>query len=207
MSQRRPSPAVPALITVATVGVAAGAAYLARTRQREIKGAVVSRVLERPAGRSSYQELAHSLETSGTHLTGRAARTADTHANRELLAHIIGIERWGQHRLGAALGRHPDQTAPYHEHRPPQDTTLPELQALITSTRAASVDLARRLHTRPPSDDLTIAHNSLGPLTAKAWLRYLIHHADLESRKLRGAPTPQTGGMNAAQTQPSATKL
>ena len=75
------------------------------------------------------------------------------------------------------------------------------------STRAASVDLARRLHPRPPSDDLTIAHNSLGPLTAKAWLRYLIHHADLESRKLRGAPTPQTGGMNAAQTQPSATKL
>ncbi|MHA0042801.1 DinB family protein [Deinococcus sp. PEB2-63] len=206
MSQRRTSPAVPALITVATVGVAAGAAYLARTRQRDIKGAVVSRVLERPAGRSSYQELAHSLETSGTHLTGRAARAADTHANRETLAHIIGIERWGQHRLGAALGKHPDLSAPYHPHRPPQDTTLPQLQALITSTRAASVDLARQLHTRPPNDDQTIPHNSLGDLTAKAWLRYLTHHADLESRKLRG-PAPQTGDMNAAEHQPSATKL
>ncbi|BBN96191.1 hypothetical protein DEGR_29240 [Deinococcus grandis] len=125
MSQRRTSPAVPALITVATVGVAAGAAYLARTRQRDIKGAVVSRVLERPAGRSSYQELAHSLETSGTHLTGRAARAADTHANREVLAHIIGIERWGQHRLGAALGKHPDLSAPYHAHRPRRTPPCP----------------------------------------------------------------------------------
>ncbi|GGR96815.1 hypothetical protein GCM10008960_24560 [Deinococcus sedimenti] len=198
---------MPALITVATVGVAAGAAYLARTRQRELKGAVVSRVLERPAGRSSYTELAHSLESSGTHLTGRAQRAADTHTNREVLAHIIGIERWGQYRLGAALGKHPELTAPYHTHRPPQDTTLPQLQALITSTRAATVDLARRLHNQPPNDDLTIHHNSLGALTAKAWLRYLIHHADLESRRLRGAPTPQAGGLTEGPHQPAATKL
>ncbi|BBN96192.1 hypothetical protein DEGR_29250 [Deinococcus grandis] len=43
-------------------------------------------------------------------------------------------------------------------------------------------------------------------MTAKAWLRYLTHHADLESRKLRGA-APQTGVMNPAETHPSATKL
>lgn len=42
-------------------------------------------------------------------------------------------------------------------------------------------------------------------MTAKAWLRYLTHHADLESRKLRGAAPD--GVMNPAETHPSATKL
>ncbi|UBV42257.1 DinB family protein [Deinococcus taeanensis] len=193
MSNRNsPHPLVPALVTVATVGVAAGAAYVARVRRQEVKGLVVNRVLERPASRSSYTDLAQSLERSGTFLTGRAARAADTHANRELLAHIIGIERWGQQRLRAALGSHADQTDSYHGYRPAQDATLDELRALVTSTRAHTVDLARRLHRSAPDDALTILHNSLGPLSAKAWLRYLTQHADLESRRLRGTAASGT---------------
>lgn len=186
MSKKTTPTYVPALVTVATVGVAAGAAYVARTRKKEVTELVVNRVLERPAGRSSYSDLGQSLERAGTLLTGRAARAADTHANRDLLSHIIGIERWGQQRLSAALGSSPDQTDTYHPYRPPQDTTLKDLQALITTTRAGTVDLTRRLGHNPPDDTLTIAHNSLGPMTPKAWLRYLTQHADLESRKLRG---------------------
>ncbi|MBZ9750486.1 DinB family protein [Deinococcus sp. HMF7604] len=197
---RRPSAYVPALVTVATVGVAAGAAYLARTRKKEVTGLVVSRVLERPVSRSSYSDLGQSLERAGTFLTGRAERAADTPANREVLGHILGIERWGQGRLRAALGAKADLDGSYHSHRPPQDTPLRELQQLVTTTRAATVDLTRRLHRTPPDDALTIPHNQFGPMTPKAWLRYLIQHADLESRRLRGGvATPEAAPTSAAK--------
>lgn len=177
---------LPTILTVAGVGVAAGAAYLARQRKGDVKDFVVARVLEAPAGRSSYTELAHSLERAGDHLAGRAARATDTAANREVLAHIVTIERWGQNRLRVALGERPyvrDESGAY---RPPSILTLDDLRVLLSSTRAATVELARQLHRRPPQEDLTVDHNGLGPLTAKAWLRYLTQHADLESRRLRG---------------------
>ncbi|OLV15441.1 DinB family protein [Deinococcus marmoris] len=182
---------VPALITVAGVGLAAGAAYLARQRKGEVKEFVVSRVLEAPAGRSSYTDLGQGLERGGIALAGRAARAADTPANREVLSHIIGIERWGQNRLRMALGQRLHGSGPhgsdsYHAYRPAQDVTLAELRNLLSQTRSGTVDLARQLHANPPEDGATVNHNGLGPLTAKAWLRYLTQHADLESRRLRG---------------------
>ncbi|MDV6374870.1 DinB family protein [Deinococcus arenicola] len=178
---------VPALITVAGVGLAAGAAYLARQRKGEVKEFVVSRVLEAPAGRSSYTDLGQSLERAGTALAGRGARAGDTPANREVLGHIIGIERWGQNRLRMALGKKLYESDSYQTYRPAADTSLAELRDLLSQTRSGTVDLARQLHVSPPEEGATVNHNGLGPLTAKAWLRYLTQHADLESRKLRGA--------------------
>lgn len=196
-----PSVLVPALITVAGVGLAAGAAYLARQRKAEVKDFVVSRVLEAPAGRSSYTDLGQGLERGGTALAGRAARAADTPANREVLAHIIGIERWGQDRLRAALGRKAYHADSYHAYRPAPEASLDELQNLLSQTRSGTVDLARQLHARPPEEGATVAHNGLGPLTAKAWLRYLTQHADLESRRLRGA---KEGGREEQEVMPEA---
>lgn len=191
MSTQKNKLLVPTIVTVASVGVAAGAAYLSRNRKGEVKDFVVSRVLEAPAGRSSYTDLGQSLERAGTFLAGRAARAANTPANREVLAHIIGIERWGQNRLRVALGQRPFERDEYHPYRPPQNATLTELQNLLSQTRSGTVDLARKLHANPPHDDATVDHNGLGPLTAKAWLRYLTQHADLESRRLRGAKEAQ----------------
>jgi hypothetical protein len=192
MTSPRSKLLVPTILTVAGVGVAAGAAYLARQRKGDVKDFVVSRVLEAPAGRSSYTDLAQSLERAGGHLAGRAARATDTPANRDVLAHIITIERWGQNRLRVALRERPyvrDESGAY---RPPATLSMDDLRALLSSTRAGTVDLARQLHRHPPQDDVTVDHNSLGPLTAKAWLRYLTQHADLESRRLRGGQdTPQ----------------
>lgn len=186
MSQQRTSLLLPTLITVAGVGVAAGAAYLARARRGEVKEFVISRVLEAPAGRSSYTDLGQGLERGGLTLAGRAGRAADTPANRELLSHIIGIERWGQSRLRVALGERTFERDTYQGYRPAEGTSLQDLRNLLSQTRSGTVDLARKLHARPPQDDATVEHNSLGPLTAKAWLRYLTQHADIESRRLRG---------------------
>ncbi|WP_189008373.1 DinB family protein [Deinococcus malanensis] len=185
---------VPTVVTVATVGVAAGAAYLARVRKDDVKDFVVSRVLEAPAGRSSYTELGQSLERSGTFLAGRAARAADTPANRELLGHIISIERWGQQRLKVALGQQPFQRDESRQYRPPQDASLRELRELLSQVRAGTVELVRQLHVSPPDDSLTVEHNGLGPLTAKAWVRYLTQHGDLESRRLRSNREPEALG-------------
>ncbi|CAM3581560.1 DinB family protein [Deinococcus frigens] len=190
---------VPALITVAGVGLAAGAAYLARQRKGEVKEFVVSRVLEAPAGRSSYTDLGQGLERGGIALAGRAARAADTPANCEVLSHIIGIERWGQNRLRVALGRRLYESDDYQSYRPAPQTGLAELRNLLSQTRSGTVDLARQLHANPPEDGATVGHNGLGPLTAKAWLRYLTQHADLESRRLRGE---KEGGRAAEEVMP-----
>lgn len=195
MSRKKSPPAalLPAALTVATVGVAAGAAYLARTRKDDVKGFLAARVLEAPAARSSYRELQQALERAGAALAARADRAGDTPGNRETLAHIIGIERWGQERLRAALG---ERTAPedtYRPYRPADGATLPELRVQLSETRARTVDLVRQLHLNPPEDTLTVNHNGLGPLTVKAWVRYLTGHADLESRRLRGQPVSAGG--------------
>ena len=186
MTSSRSKLLVPTILTVAGVGVAAGAAYLARQRKGDVKDFVVARVLEAPAGRSSYTDLAQSLERAGNHLAGRAARASDTPANREVLAHIITIERWGQNRLRVALGERPFVKDESPAYRPPATLSMDELRGLLSSTRAGTVELTRNLHRHPPQDDVTVEHNGLGPLTAKAWLRYLTQHADLESRRLRG---------------------
>lgn len=178
---------VPAVVTVASVGVAAGAALVARGRKEEVKDFLVAQVFERPAARASYTDLGQSLERGGVFLAQRAARAADTDANRSVLAHIIGIERWGQNRLRVALGQRDFERDENHAYKPPEGTTLRELRDLLSQTRAQTVDLARQLHAAPPSEGTTVEHNGLGPLTPKGWLRYLTQHADLESRRLRGA--------------------
>ena len=186
MTERKKSNVNAAVImTIATVGAAAGAALLARRRQGELKEFVVANVLEKPAGRSSFTDLGQSLERAGTHLARRAAGAADTPENREILAHIIGIERWGQSRIQVALGQREFERDEYAAYRPAPGASLGQLQSLLVQTRTRTVDLARQLHQRPPHDDFVVEHNGLGPLTAKGWLRYLTQHADLESRKLR----------------------
>ncbi|SEJ92368.1 DinB superfamily protein [Deinococcus reticulitermitis] len=201
MTQKNKS-LVPVLVTVATVGAAAGAALLARKRKGDIKEFVVANVLEKPAGRSSFTDLSQGLERSGNFLAQRAERAADTPENRDLLAHIIGIERWGQNRLQVALGQREFVRDEYHPYRPPEGSTLAQLQVALSQTRSRTVDLARQLHARPPHDDFVVEHNGLGPLTAKGWLRYLTQHADLESRKLKsakGAPVHEEEMQTAGQ--------
>lgn len=185
MTQKNRPSLLPAVVTVATLGVAAGAALLARKRKGEIKDFVVANVLEKPAGRSSFTDLGQGLERGGTHLMTRAERAVDTPENREVLRHIIGIERWGQSRIEVALGKHELVMDEYHGYRPEEGLGLEELRKLLSQTRSQTVDLARQLHRKPPHDDFVVEHNGLGPLTAKGWLRYLTQHADLESRKLR----------------------
>lgn len=176
-----------AVVTLATLGVAAGIAWWSRKQEegQSFKGFVVDNILERPAGKSSFSDLAGGLENAGVYLNQRIEKAVDTPENREVLRHIIGIERWGQNRILVALKEHTFETDEYHGYRPDQENSILQLQQLMKDTRRRTTELAYQLHRTPPHEDDTVEHNSLGPLSAKGWLRYLTHHADLESRRLR----------------------
>lgn len=197
---------VSAVVTLATVGMAAGVALLARRKETSLKGLVIDGILERPAGRSSFSELAISLEKAGQHLAARIDKASDSPENREVLMHIIGIERWGQNRILVALEQQQYIADEYKSYRPASDNSTIQLAKLMQQTRQRTIELAYELHKKPPHEDKTVDHNSLGPLSAKGWLRYLTHHADLESRRLRSGREEVESGNEANSTSSEAAK-
>lgn len=66
---------------------------------------LVERVLERPARHQGLAAQIAGLERAGRKLEARLYEAAGTPEDREVLRHIIGIERWKQRRLeGVAAG-------------------------------------------------------------------------------------------------------
>lgn len=145
---------------------------------------IANLVWEWPARRLNLLQHAHLLESSGQAIGRASAAAPDGDFNRRLLSHIVGIERWAQRRVRVALGA-PLLMDEYNGYRPPRETGWAELQQQFQTTRQASVQLARDLATAGAPLDMTILHNSYGPLTPRAWLRYMTVHANLESKKLR----------------------
>ncbi|WP_027481797.1 hypothetical protein [Deinococcus pimensis] len=164
--------------------VAGSGLWLARARRHDLRRFAVNQFLEKPTNGRRYAELADELHVSGERAALRLERLKDGVAAREAARHVIGIERWGQRRLLVALGE-PFERDEHHPYKPPRDAALPELVSTFRETRAGTVDLARRLSDSPPSEGTRVEHNSLGPLSPRAWLRYLQTHADLETRRAR----------------------
>lgn len=140
--------------------------------------------LRRPARKRSLEEHLAVLEKSGEALQARAARAAATDANRAHLRHIIGIERWGQRRLGTILGQPPiaDESDSY---QPAAALDWPTLREELIRTRQETVTLGRQIAARGIDDAVTARHNDIGALNAREWLRYLAVHARVESLRLR----------------------
>lgn len=170
------------------LGVFGVAALLARARKDDLKELGVSALLEGPAQKRSYGELRGMLDQAGVRLDNRFAAAPDTDANRDTACHIIGIERWGQARLRVLCGEGEYVTDRYHSYRPAEDLSLPQLRELASITRAQTSQLTRQLGQQDaehqPAHLMMVPHNTFGPLSAPAWLRYLTLHADLESRRM-----------------------
>lgn len=177
----RDFPWLPLLLTGAAV---AGAVWLARSRKDEISDLAVRRLIEQPAEGQSFLKLEGSLQSSGERLEARAAGVSDTERNRELLRHIIGIERWGRARLHSAVLLRPWVMDEHHDYKPPKGKTVSELAEIFAEQRRRTVALAHSLHEAPPRLNDKVPHNGLGPLSVRGWLRYLQLHAELEGRKL-----------------------
>jgi hypothetical protein len=147
-------------------------------------GFVLRTITERQAAERSTADLVAGLENSAGKIAGRLATAADTPNNREVAAHVIGIERWGGRRLRVALGE-PVVDDEYDVYRPSPDTPMGEMAGLFAQTRAETVALAHRAAALPES--VTAPHNDMGDISIGAWLVYLRGHAERETqRRLKG---------------------
>ncbi len=149
-----------------------------------IQGLVVGLLIERPASRRTFDELSSQLESSKAKLNERLANVNDTSANRTLLRHIIGIERWGQRRLRVALGETPVLDE-YDDYQPSADLSWADLRNALSTTRQETVTLARQLGASSVDSSLKVRHNDFGPLSLRGWLRYLNTHANIESQRFK----------------------
>jgi hypothetical protein len=150
-----------------------------------VRDVVVNLLIERPARKRSLAELIASLEASAQQIDRRMAECqADEPKNLETMRHIIGIERWGQQRLRSFLGE-PLTRDEYNGYRPDDVADMAGLRRAFAATRVDTVQLAQRLREHEVADAATVAHNDMGDLTARGWLRYLNSHANLESRRLK----------------------
>lgn len=142
------------------------------------------RVIERPAAKLSLDQHIERLRETGVSVAERLAGKGDSPRNRKQLAHIIGVERWGQSRLRTLAGE-PFARDEYDGYRPSPMLDWNDLQAAFATTRVETVALACELRQRGVPPTATALHNSLGDLTLRGWLRYLANHASRESRLIR----------------------
>jgi len=142
-------------------------------------GFVLRPAAERKARRRSFQDLADDLQNAYPAIADHLAGKPDTPANREAIAHCVGIERWGQSRLRVALGA-PLEMDTYHPYRPDVADGVEALAAAMAATREETVALARTLHDQGVAPTDTVPHNDLGDLSLAGWLAYLQQHASRE---------------------------
>lgn len=138
-------------------------------------------LFEWPAGRQGDDALVDALRQGGERVSRRIINAAQTPRKHTIARHIIGIERWGDRRLLSALGAVGIYDE-YDDYRPPQDATWSDLVQAFHTTRAETLSLAEAVQERRflPA----IVHNQFGPMTPRAWLRYLDNHANWTSSLL-----------------------
>ena len=134
---------------------------------------------ERRARQRTLDEAVRDLESSGARIDAHLAGKPDTPANREAIAHCVGIERWGQRRLRVGLGE-PLVMDGHHGYRPDPAIGVDALRAEMSETRAGTVGLARELVAAGVDPSTTVRHNDLGDLSLAGWLAYLEQHASRE---------------------------
>ncbi len=149
-----------------------------------IKNFLIDLVWRRPAQRRSLSDWVVALAKGGEQLQQKLDHAADTPKNREQLRHIITIERWGQRRLQTFLGE-PATTDESDDYQPSADQGWAALREMMRETRRETIALGQRIVDIGLTDTVTVDHNQFGPLSARAWLRYLALHARTESWRIR----------------------
>lgn len=147
-------------------------------------GSVIRFFLELQVANRSYDQVAQQLQSSQKSVSDRIFNASEKHNNHKLARHIVGMERWGQHRLRCALG---------------EPLVMDDVDGYILKEShsgghiAQDFDIARRetlalvqvLSSTAGIEKQKVHHNELGPLSVKGWLMYLNAHAEIESKKLR----------------------
>lgn len=147
-------------------------------------GFLVKTVVQLQIRNKSINDLISAAQADGQKVAAQVTNKPDTLKNRQQLRHIIGIERWGQSRLRTFLGG-PVLSDEYDGYQPAETLDLAALSREFSATRAATVALAQELQQRGVAAKGRVEHNSMGPLSVAAWLRYLTMHASLEATRVK----------------------
>jgi hypothetical protein len=137
---------------------------------------------EKPTANTPLRDLNTTLQRDGESLYKNLAALGDKPRHRDILSHIVGIERWGQNRLEVLLGK-PFVQDEYDGYRPARETSYTDLLQQFQETRAHTVALAQRV-VEANKENGTVPHNMFGDLSAKGWVRYLNLHANSERYKM-----------------------
>ena len=121
------------------------------------------------------------LENSGLKIVQRFEKAGESPNSRKILSHIVAIERWGLNRLRVLLNEKPLVMDSSRAYSPAKESAWNSLLADFKETRRELVALTPFLEDTKGK----VAHNMMGDLSAKAWLKYLQFHASAESSKIR----------------------
>jgi len=147
-------------------------------------GTILRTVTQFQVRNKSIEDLIASAEAAGKTIIARTADKPDTPPNRQVLRHIIGIERWGQRRLKTLVGEPPIQDE-YDGYQPADTLDFNALRTTFEQTRAETIAVVREIQKRGITTKTTARHNDMGDLPVANWLRYLTMHANFETRQFK----------------------
>jgi hypothetical protein len=147
-------------------------------------GTLLRVILERSSRTLTYEQALEKLHHSGESTANRIRSGADTPRNRKQAAHIIGIERWGQHRLKVAQGE-ALVIDEYDNYRPAETLPMAEMGQAFHSARQGTIALVGELQREGIPLGKKVFHNQAQDLTLRSWLNYLNGHASRESTRIR----------------------
>jgi hypothetical protein len=145
-------------------------------------GSIIRGFMERRAGRQSFDEICQGLTISGEKITGLIRNSPNTSENREQASHLIGIERWSDHRLETVLASATPVRDEYDSYRPSPDLAMSALADEFQRTRSETLVLCEKLR---PYADKRVFHNDFGEITVKTWLVYIQSHAARECKSIK----------------------
>jgi len=147
-----------------------------------LMGNIIRGFMERRAAKQSFDEICQGLASSGEKMAVVLRKSADTRENRIQASHLIGIERWSDHRLESALTGIPPVRDEYDSFRPPRDLSMAALADEFQKTRSETLALCDKL--RPHAEN-KVMHNDLGEMSVKTWLMYIQGHAARERQGIK----------------------
>jgi hypothetical protein len=149
-----------------------------------IKKLITNIMLERPGQKWTMSAWGEKLTANGNNINQRLDKSPDSQSNREMLSHIIGIEKWGQSRLRVGLGE-PFKEEEYDRYRPSRNRSWEQLKTEFRITRRKTVALAEELDNKQVDQLIQVKHNQFGDISLGAWLRYLDSQANSESKRIK----------------------
>jgi hypothetical protein len=145
-------------------------------------GHIIHFFIERRAQGQTYAQVVETLKSNRETVSAALRQATDTPANRLQAGHVIGMERWGAHRLSSLLDHNAPTLDEYNGYRPSQELSMSALADAFDQARATTLALAAQLE---PFAGQKVPHNDIGDLSVKTWLVYLNNHASMESRAIK----------------------